>query len=277
MTTAWVLRGGAALGAVQVGMARALLEAGHFPDMVYGTSAGALNAAALAARPSVEGTMALAGLWREVRRADVFPLRPWSLLGGLVGTSDHLVSPHPLRRWLHRVTLIERLEASAVPLTVVSTDIETGEEVLLNAGPAVPALMASAAMPGIFPPVRVGDRWLMDGSIVSDTPVGPAVAAGADEVWVLPCVPDIPTRRPRTPLEAVLRSSSLALARHHVATVHAWSVSCRLYVVPAPVVPGSSPFSFSHTVELLDAGYRKTKQWLPTARPMAEASHVGDH
>jgi NTE family protein len=258
-------------------MARALLEAGHFPDMVYGTSAGALNAAALAARPSVEGTMALAGLWREVRRADVFPLRPWSLLGGLVGTSDHLVSPHPLRRWLHRVTLIERLEASAVPLTVVSTDIETGEEVLLNAGPAVPALMASAAMPGIFPPVRVGDRWLMDGSIVSDTPVGPAVAAGADEVWVLPCVPDIPTRRPRTPLEAVLRSSSLALARHHVATVHAWSVSCRLYVVPAPVVPGSSPFSFSHTVELLDAGYRKTKQWLPTARPMAEASHVGDH
>ena len=96
-------------------------------------------------------------------------------------------------------------------------------------------------------------------------------------MWVLPCVPDIPTRRPRTPLEAVLRSSSLALARHHVATVHAWSVSCRLYVVPAPVVPGSSPFSFSHTVELLDAGYRKTKQWLPTARPMAEASHVGDH
>ncbi len=261
-TTAWVLRGGAAFGAAQVGMARALLEAGYFPDMLYGTSAGALNAAALAADPSLGGVTALEGLWRAVRRRDVFPVRPWQLAAGLVGAADHLVSPQALRKWLSRTTPVRRLQDGAVPLTVVTTDIQSGEEVLLSSGPAVPALLASAAMPGIFPPVRLGGRLLMDGSIVSDTPVGPAVREGADIVFVLPCVPEGRSAPPRTALDAVLRSTAVTLARHHDRTVANWAPRCRLHVLPAPAVPGSSAFSFAKTAELVEAAHRLTTEWL---------------
>ena len=82
MTTAWVLRGGASFGAAQVGMARALMEAGHYPDLLYGTSAGALNAAWLATDPTLDGIESLARMWTAVRRSDVFPLRPWTALKG---------------------------------------------------------------------------------------------------------------------------------------------------------------------------------------------------
>ena len=75
---------------------------------------------------------------------------------------------------------LRRLEEGLLPLSVVATDLETGEEVLLESGPAVPALLASSAMPGIFPPVLIGHRWLVDGSIASDAPIGPAVRAGAE-------------------------------------------------------------------------------------------------
>jgi hypothetical protein len=83
MKTAWVLRGGASFGAAQVGMARALLEAGHHPDLLYGTSAGALNAAWLAADPTLPGLDRLAELWTRARRRDVFPIDPWVALSGV--------------------------------------------------------------------------------------------------------------------------------------------------------------------------------------------------
>jgi NTE family protein len=268
MTTAWVLRGGASFGAVQVGMAQALMEAGHHPDMLYGASAGALNAAWLAADPTPQGLASLSKLWRTVRRRDVFPMRPWDIVAGLAGLSDHTLSNGPLRKWLRTTALLRRLDDGVLPLTVVATDLETGEEVVLSTGPAVPALLATSAMPGLFPPVRLGGRWLVDGSIASDTPVGPAVASGARSVWVLECVPSGPTARPRAALDVLLRSSSIMLARHNAATVTAWAGRCELYVVPPPLLPGVSPFDFGRSEELIDAAYRLTCTWLPNARPV---------
>jgi NTE family protein len=267
MTTAWVLRGGASFGAAQVGMARALIEAGHHPDLLYGTSAGALNAAGLSADPTLEGAATLARLWTTVRRRDVFPLRPGRVLAGLAGLRDSLFSSSDLTGWLRATTALRRLEEGALPLTVVASDLETGEEVLLQSGPAVPALVASSAMPGVFPPVRIGDRWLVDGSVASDTPIGPAVRAGADEVWVLPSVPAVPMARPRTAIDVLLRSVSITLARYTGATVATWAGMCDLYLVPAPLVPGVSPFNFDKSSQLIDAAYRLTVAWLAEARP----------
>ena len=276
MTTAWVLRGGASFGAAQVGMAKALIEAGHHPDRLYGTSAGALNAAWLAADPTLEGLEALSRLWTVVRRRDVFPLSAPVAIAGFVGRKDHLVSPRALTKWLRGAVLVRRLEDSVLPLTVVTTDLETGEEVLLEEGPAVPALLASSAMPGVFPPVRIGKRWLIDGSVVSDTPVGPAVRAGADRVFVLPSVPDVPMARPRSALNVLLRSTSISLARHNVDAVATWCGRCRLYLVPAPLVPGVSPFSFDRSRELIEAGYRLTSGWVHGARPVAPGARAED-
>ncbi|MGH9104324.1 MAG: patatin-like phospholipase family protein [Acidimicrobiales bacterium] len=275
MTTAWVLRGGASFGAAQVGMARALMEAGHHPDALYGTSAGALNATWLAAEPTLTGLAALEALWTAVRRQDIFPVNPWATLEGLAGWRDHLVPPRSLAKWLRATCPLRRLEDGVLPLTVVTTDIESGEEVLLQSGPAVTALLASTAMPGVFPPVRVGSRWLMDGSIACDTPVGAAVQAGATRVWVLPCVPGGRVPRPRAALDVVLRSTSIILARHNALTVQSWCESCELYVLPAPTVAGVSPFSFAKSQDLVDTAYRLVTDWLPTARPRSSRRAAG--
>ena len=268
MTTAWVLRGGASFGAAQVGMAKALIEAGHHPDLLYGTSAGALNASWLAADPTLEGTAALGRLWATVRRPDVFPLRPSVAIAGLAGLRDHIVSPRSLAGWLRSTSALRRLEDGVLPLTVVATDVETGEEVLLDRGPAVPALLASSAMPGIFPPVRVAGRWLVDGSVASDTPIGPAVRAGASRVWVLPSVPAVPMARPSRALDVLLRSISIALNRHTASIVATWRSRCELYMLPAPLVPGISPFRFDRSSQLIEAAYRLASAWLPDAHPL---------
>jgi len=276
VTTAWVLRGGASFGAAQVGMARALMEAGHYPDLLFGTSAGALNAAWLAADPTLSGTAALAELWTAVRRRNVFALGPVSLLAGLAGLRDSTFKSTPYAKWLRATTRLRRLEDGVLPLTVVATDLETGEEVLLETGPAVPALLASSAMPGIFPPVRVGQRWLVDGSVASDTPVGGAVRAGAGRVWVLPSIPSVAMARPRTALDVLLRSVSIALARHTAGIVTQWAGRCELYMVPAPLVPGVSAFDFSKSGELIEAGYQVTGTWLEHARPVGPANAAPD-
>jgi len=268
VTTAWVLRGGASFGAAQVGMARALIEAGHHPDLLYGASAGALNAAWLAADPTLEGTSSLARQWTTVKRRDVFPVRPDLALAGLAGLRDAIFSSAALTKWVRATSALRRLEDGLLPLTVVASDLETGEEVLLERGPAVPALVASSSMPGVFPPVRIGERWLVDGSVASDAPVGPAVRAGADQVWVLPSVPAVPMRRPRAAVDVLLRAASITLARYTASTVATWADRCELYLVPAPLVPGVSPFNFDKSRQLIDAGYELTNAWLAEARPV---------
>jgi NTE family protein len=249
-------------------MARALIEAGHHPDLLYGASAGALNAAWLAADPTLDGISSLAKLWSTVKRRDVFPVRPDVLVAGLAGLKDAMFSSAALTKWIRSTAALRRLEDGVLPLTVVASDLETGEEVLLQSGPAVPALVASAAMPGVFPPVRMGGRWLVDGSVASDAPIGPAVREGADQVWVLPSVPALPMRRPRAAIDVLLRSASITLARYTASTVGTWAGRCELYLVPAPLVPGVSPFNFDKSGQLIDAGYRLTRAWLEEARPV---------
>ncbi len=168
--TAFVLAGGAALGAMQAGMVHALYERGIAPDLLIGTSAGALNAAFLASRPPTVATAEqLAALWRGLRRTDVLPLRPATLLGGLAGRCDHLIPDQALRRLATRHLQFERLEQAAIPLHLVAFDLLPGTEVRLFDGPAVDAVLAAAAIPGVLPPVRWRGRLLADGGIADNT------------------------------------------------------------------------------------------------------------
>src|SRR5215218_8352232 len=128
MPTAFVLAGGASLGAIEAGMIEALYERGIRPDMLVGTSAGGLNAAFLAARPPQPATAhELQERWRTVRRGDVFPLRPRTLIGGLLGIRSHLVPPDGLRRLIRQWIGVERIEATAIDLAIVVCDLLTGE------------------------------------------------------------------------------------------------------------------------------------------------------
>jgi NTE family protein len=153
--TAFVLAGGAALGAMQAGMIHALYERGIAPDLLIGTSAGALNAAFLASRPATTATAHdLAAIWRGLRRSDILPLRPATLLSGLVGRGDHLIPDLGLRRLTARHLQFDRLEQAAIPLHLVAFDLLAGTEVRLSDGPLADAVLAATAISGVLPPVR---------------------------------------------------------------------------------------------------------------------------
>ena len=156
MKTAFVLSGGASLGAIQAGMLQALYERRLKPDLIVATSAGALNGAFIAARPQTLSTaVELAEIWIELRRGQVFPLNPLTGLLGFAGAREHLVPDSGLRHLIERHLTAARIEELAIPLHLVATDVRKGEEVRLSHGPLVDSILASAAIPGH----RHGPSW----------------------------------------------------------------------------------------------------------------------
>src|SRR3954451_19696504 len=146
---AFVLSGGAGLGAIQVGMLHALYERGIAPDVIVGTSAGAMNGGFIASRPQTVPTAdALASVWRGLRRGQVFPANPLSGLLGFLGARDHLVPASGLRRLISEHVEGDQLDDLAIPLHVVAVDVITGEELRLSHGPVLDAVLASCAVPG---------------------------------------------------------------------------------------------------------------------------------
>lgn len=182
--TAFVMAGGGSLGAVEVGMLRELLAWGEAPSFVVGASAGAINGAFFAALPTAAGVDRLEAIWVGLRRSDLFPFNLRSVLG-LLTRRAHLVDSAGLRALLERHLPHAQLEDSAIPVHIVASDMVTGEEVLLSNGPAVDAVLASAAIPGVFPPVRVAGRLLVDGGVSNNTPISTAMRLGATRIIVL--------------------------------------------------------------------------------------------
>lgn len=268
MTTAFVLSGGGNLGAVQVGMMQALADRAIVPDILVGTSVGALNAAFLAAGPSPRRVAELADIWSGLQRRDVFPTSWRSVAGALRGSSSALVDPKPLRQLLERTIPYERIEDAPWPLAVVATEVETGREVLLTRGSVIDAVMASASIPGIFPPVDVDGHLLMDGGVVNNAPITAAQLLGATSVYVLPtgyaCALDEP---PRSALGMALHAVSIGLQQRLITEVSALQDSLTLRVAP-PLCPVSvAPTDFSQSAELIAAARASCRRWLD--RPFA--------
>ncbi|HXA62887.1 MAG TPA: patatin-like phospholipase family protein [Streptosporangiaceae bacterium] len=268
MTTALVLSGGGSLGAVQVGMLLALADHGVVPDLVVGASVGAVNGAYIAGRPGREGAEALASIWTSVRRSDVFPVQPFLSLFALAGRADHLVPHDKFRRFLQRYLDYSDLEDASCPFCLVATDVGTGEEVVLSRGPVVDAVLASVAVPGVFSPVRIGGRDLMDGAVTNYTPISVAVEAGAETVYVLhtgyACA--LPTP-PRSALGMALHALTLIVQQRLLADVTAYRAKVRLHVAP-PLCPMEvSPADFSHNSQLITRGREETRTWLEEGMP----------
>ena len=253
MTVAFVLSGGASFGASQAGMLEALFERDIRPDVLIGTSAGAINAAFIASRPAtVETARRLQQIWRDLTRGQIFPANPVALGMGFLGLRDHSVPADSLRRLLSRSLEVERLEHAPIELHVVAADVLTGEEVRLSAGPAVDAVLASAAIPGVFPPISWAGRLLMDGGIVNNTPISHAVELGADRIYVLPAIGNEPLETaPRGALAAGFAAMSWALNRRLVEDVTRHAEQADLIVLPSPDHGGVLPTDFSHSGELI--------------------------
>jgi NTE family protein len=173
------------LGAAEVGMARALLEAGVRPDLVCGTSVGAINSAAIAADPTPEGAQRLLEMWEALGRNGMLG---GSLVGRLVGLVSRRTALHgngALRQMLRDRLPARTFEDLAVPFECVAASIERAREHWFDSGELIEPVIASCALPGVFPPVRIGDEHFFDGGLVNSIPLERAVARGADTVWVL--------------------------------------------------------------------------------------------
>lgn len=182
--TAFVLGGGGLLGAHEVGMLRALAEAGIVPDLVVGTSIGAINGAFVAADPAGSAGR-LAELWRSEAIRQAFSENLWGRAVRLARSGTHLHSIEPLRHMLTEMLPASDFAELALPFHCVAASIERASARWFSAGPLVSAILASCAVPGLLPPVRVGDEHYFDGGLVDSIPVGRALALGATTVYVL--------------------------------------------------------------------------------------------
>jgi NTE family protein len=183
--TVIVLGGGGVLGAVQVGMLRAVLEAGIQVDLVLGTSVGAINGAALAAFPEAEVADRLEALWRSPEASEVFAAGPVARLRELARTKTAAHSAAPLRRALRAQLDDRHIEDLPVPFQCCAARIEDAAEHWFERGSVVDAVLASSAVPGLLPAVRVDRCHYLDGGLVNSIPLGRAVELGARRVFVL--------------------------------------------------------------------------------------------
>jgi NTE family protein len=260
--TAFVLAGGGSFGAIQVGMLRELVAHGVVPDLLVGASVGALNGIYFCSDPTPAGVARLEAVWCGLRRSDVFPLSPRHLLGIFMGAAS-LVDPSGLRGLIARHLSRAHLEDTVIPVHVAATDLLTGASVLLSSGPAADAILASCAIPGAFPPVRIGDQYLIDGAVASNTPVMAALALGCTRLVVLPtgfaCAL---SKAPTGALASAFHALNLLVARQLVRDLEHLAGHVEVATVP-PLCPlAVSPYDFSRAHELIERAAQSTRRWL---------------
>jgi NTE family protein len=264
--TAFVLSGGASLGALQVGMLHALYELGVAPDLLVATSAGALNAAFVASRTQTVATSGeLGSIWQGLRRDDVFPVNPWMLMGGLLLRRDHLVPGGPMRKLVRQYLDFEDLADAPIPLHLVAYDLDQGREVLLSEGPALDAVAGAAAIPGVLPPVRFGERRLIDGGVVNNTPISHAVELGAERIYVLSTQDPSPVPgrvAPRGALSAAVAGIGVLVGSRLEADISRYGSEVELIVLPAPNPLAVQPTDFGHADRLIGDGLAAARRRL---------------
>lgn len=277
-TTAFVFAGGGSLGSIQVGMLHALVEAGLAPDFVVGSSVGAINAAYFAGSPDLAGVSRLADIWMGLRRADVFPMSLSALLGVFRRPSS-IVDPSRLRRLLQAHLAFARLEDARLPLHVMATDPQ-GMPVRLSAGPAVEAILASAAVPGIFPAVEIGGRELIDGAIAANTPLRLAADMGAKRIVVLSTGYACALKTlPRGVIARVLHAVTLLIAWQLMNEIETISADVQVHLAPALCPLDVSPYDFSAAPQLIERAKESTRKWIARGglTRRARASELAAH
>lgn len=257
-----MLAGGGSLGAVQVGMLAELISAGVHPDMIVGVSAGALNGAFLAFDPSLETVERMAVLWSRMTTREVLGLS-WRSLLGFLGFRDHIASAQGLRCLLQRELPYQTFAQTAVPLYLVCADLITGEEVVISQGGVIEAILASTAIPGVFPPVQQGGRYLVDGAVASGTPICTAADLGATRVIVLPCgFPCAQNSVSRHALGRAMHAITLTGSHQLRRDFAHYSSTLSMRIAP-PICPLSqSSYNYSNGADLIARARASTRAWI---------------
>ena len=260
--TAFVLAGGGSLGAIQVGMLAELMSAGVHPDMIVGVSAGALNGAFLALAPNPQTVTRMGLLWEQITTRQVLGLSGRSLLG-LLGLTDHVGNPQGLRRLLENELGYRSFNQTAIPLHLVCADLVTGDEVVISRGDVVEAVLASTAIPGVYPPVHYEGRYLVDGAVATSTPISVAAVKGATRIFVLPCGFACAQKKvSKGAIGRAVHAISLLGARQLRRDFELYSSSHVMRIAP-PLCPLShSSYDYSKGSELIARARESTKTWI---------------
>lgn len=263
---AFVLSGGGPLGAVQVGMLRALVENGIKPDLILGCSVGAVNGAAFAGEPNLRGIQRLEHIWGRLEDGETDLMENARLVplivelgrrGEAISTQDNL-----------RTLLTEELSATnfadlKVPFGCVATDMETAREYWFTQGEVIPAVLASACLPGVYPPIELEGRRLYDGGVSRELPVGKAAEMGATRIYILHVGHlegrDAELKRPFDALVHAYWASRIARIEDDVADLDKHVKAFRL---PAGEVPRIRFDDFSRSREMAESAYEATSYFL---------------
>jgi NTE family protein len=230
---AFVLGGGGVFGATQVGMLRALVEAGIRPDVILGTSVGAVNGAVIAADPTDTGVKGLTDLWRSMGASGIFSENVLTRATTLAKHRTHLYSAAPLRKQL-REHLPATFAELRVPFQCVAASIERAGARWFSTGDLPDAVLASCAVPGLLPPVEIDGEHFLDGGLVHSIPVGRALALGATDIYVMHVGRiEQPLRPPRSLWDVCLLSFELARRHRFVEEMAGLPAEVRAHVLPS--------------------------------------------
>ena len=263
---AFVLSGGGPLAALQVGAVRALIDQGVKPDLAVGTSAGALNAAWIAFDPAHAGVVHLEWIWRSLKDSDMFPggrfKASWARM---LVKGNRVFENSGLKKTIEKTLGSDaRFEDAMIPLAITTTDLETGAERVFNSGPLLLPLLASSAMPGIFPPIEIEGRSYIDGGVADNVPIAPAVAMGAQTLYVMDSTSHSHQRRPLArPIDYLLHAFSLARSQRIGLDLEHYKDKVKIIVLPTPKLDFFVPFaSMEHTSKLIDLAFESTSAFL---------------
>ncbi len=267
MKTAFVLGGGGVLGAAEVGMVHALTDAGIEPDLVVGTSVGAINGVMIAAGPLDGAADRLTELWTSRAAREVFAASMPRQFGRLV-KRGHAHSPEPLLRLLEPLEGVD-FEDLKVPFQCCAASIERAAEKWFSSGPVLPAVMASSAVPGLLPPVTIGDEHFLDGGLVNSIPVGRAVLLGARVVYVLQVGRiERPLTAPERPWEVANVAFEIARRHRFAADMAALPDDVEVHLLPTGTNGEAlSPLAyraFDRVEERIDQAYIASRDYLAT-------------
>lgn len=259
---AFVLTGGAASGASQVGMLQALQAAGLQPDLIVGTSVGAINGAMVAADPD-NGAQRLGDAWSAIDRDGLLGSSSLRCLPRLVRTRRHLFSPEGLQTLIRGHLDVETFEELDARFVAVATAAVSGTAATLASGALEPALLASTAIPGVFPRVEIAGDWYFDGGVTANVPVRQALELGAQSVLVLNAAPVAGNRELPTNIAETLQYAVHLMMRCQAAAEPLSRHAGRpVITLPQTTPPDVGVFDFDRAEELIGLGYAATQEWL---------------
>lgn len=269
---AFVFPSGGSSGAAQVGILHSLLEAGIHPDVVVGSSVGALNATFFAMDPTMAHVERLATIWQRLTREDVFGRNRYGTLARVLFRQDHIYTPAALRALIARFCTLTELTDTAVPVHVVTTDLDNGVARWWEAGPARDILYASACLPGLFPPAILAGHRHVDGGVLEPAPVQHAVDLDASTVYVLGEVVGPEDERPRrlTALDVLIRSFAISRYARLPEPSALARAGQRVITVPGADTTDIEITDFTRTSRIIEESRDRSRRFLALTRPVID-------